>query len=59
MSCRLQREALIPDIPMCNGIPDPEYSIECGVQELKRALELAGCQGPTDMEHIKLALAGL
>ena len=45
-----------PHVP--NGIPDPEYSIECGVQELKRALELAGCQGPTDMEHIKLALQG-
>lgn len=45
-----------PHVP--NGIPDPEYSIECGVQELKRALELAGCTGPTDMEHIRLALQG-
>lgn len=45
-----------PKVP--NGIPDPEYSIECGVQELKRALEMAGCTGPTDLTHIKLALQG-
>lgn len=45
-----------PNVP--NGIPDPEYSIQCGVQELKRALELAGCTGPTDLEHIRLALQG-
>lgn len=41
-----------------NGILDPEYSIECGIQELKYALEKAGCTGPTDLEHIKLALQG-
>lgn len=45
-----------PNVP--NGIPDPEYSIQCGVQELKRALELAGCTGPADLEHIRLALQG-
>lgn len=45
-----------PRVP--NGITDPEYSIQCGIQELKHALELAGCMGPTDMEHIKLALQG-
>lgn len=45
-----------PHVP--NGITDPEYSIECGIQELKHALELAECTGPTDMEHIRLALQG-
>ncbi len=39
-----------------NGITDPEYSIECGIQELKYALEKAGCTGPTDLDRIKLAL---
>lgn len=41
-----------------NGITDPEYSIECGIQELKYALEKAGCTGPTDLDRIKLALPG-
>lgn len=41
-----------------NGITDPEYSIECGIQELKYALEKAGCTGPTDLDQIKLALQG-
>ena len=41
-----------------NGITDPEYSIECGIQELKYALEKAGCTGPTDLNRIKLALQG-
>lgn len=41
-----------------NGITDPEYSVECGVQELKAALEAAGVENPVDMEHIKLALQG-
>lgn len=45
-----------PKVP--NGITDPAYSIECGIQELKYALDAAGCTGPTDMEHIKLALQG-
>lgn len=45
-----------PKVP--NGITDPEYSIECGVQEVKHAMELAGVTSPTDMEHIKLALQG-
>lgn len=39
-----------------NGITDVEYSIECGVQELKYALEKANVQGPLDLEHIRLAL---
>lgn len=45
-----------PHVP--NGITDPEYSIECGVQELKYALDKAGCTGPADLDRIKLALQG-
>ena len=41
-----------------NGITDPEYSIECGVQELKNCLDRAEVNSPVDMEHIKLALQG-
>lgn len=41
-----------------NGIQDPEYSIQCGVQELKAALISAEVQTPIDMERIKLALQG-
>ena len=41
-----------------NGIKDPEYSTECGVQELKAALISAEVENPIDMEHIKLALQG-
>lgn len=41
-----------------NGIKDPEYSIECGVQELKAALISAEVENPIDMEHIKLVLHG-
>ena len=41
-----------------NGIQDPEYSIQCGVQELKAALISAEVENPIDMEHIKLALQG-
>ena len=45
-----------PHVP--NGITDPEYSIECGIQELKYALDKAGCTGPTDLDRIMLALQG-
>ena len=45
-----------PHVP--NGIKDPEYSIECGVQELKAALISAEVESPIDMERIKLALQG-
>lgn len=45
-----------PHVP--NGIQDPEYSIECGVQELKAALISAEVENPIDMERIKLALQG-
>ena len=41
-----------------NGIQDPEYSIQCGVQELKVALISAEVENPIDMERIKLALQG-
>lgn len=41
-----------------NGITDPEYSICCGVQEVKSCLESAEVESPIDMEHIKLALQG-
>ena len=41
-----------------NGIKDPEYSIQCGVQELKAALTSAEVESPIDMDHIKLALQG-
>lgn len=41
-----------------NGITDSEYSIECGIQALKNALEKAGCTGPTDLDRIRLALQG-
>lgn len=45
-----------PNVP--NGIQDPEYSIECGVQELKAALISAEVENPIDMNRIKLALQG-
>ena len=41
-----------------NGITDPEYSISCGIQELKVALEKAAVESPIDLEKIKLALQG-
>ena len=41
-----------------NGIKDPEYSIKCGVQELKAALVSAEVENPIDMERIRLALQG-
>lgn len=45
-----------PKVP--NGIQDPVYSIECGIQELKSTLNKAGVNDSLDMEHIKVALAG-
>ena len=41
-----------------NGIADPEYSIQCGVQELKSCLVSAEVENPLDMQNIKLALQG-
>ncbi|WP_413778138.1 lysozyme family protein [Caproicibacterium sp. XB1] len=39
-----------------NGITDPDYSIQCGVQELKKALTTAHAKGPGDQAGISLAL---
>ena len=41
-----------------NGITDSEYSIECGVQEIKSCLASAEVKSPVDMDNIKLALQG-
>lgn len=41
-----------------NGITNPEYSIECGVQEIKACLVGAEVKSPVDMDNIKLALQG-
>jgi hypothetical protein len=41
-----------------NGITDPDYSIQCGIQELKSVLDQAKVENPLDMEHIRLALQG-
>lgn len=43
-----------PKVP--NGITDPEYSIWCGVQEFKAAIQRAGVTSPSDLNRIKLAL---
>lgn len=40
------------------AITDPNYSIECGIQYLRDCLIAAGASGPSDTEHIKLALQG-
>lgn len=44
--------------PVPNGIQDPEYSVECGVQELKAPLSSAGVKSPVDLDNIRLALQG-
>ena len=41
-----------------NGITDPEYSIDVGIQYLKECLELSGVKDPDDIECISLALQG-
>lgn len=43
-----------PQVP--NGITDTSYSIECGIQELKYAMEKAGVSNPSDLNRIRLAL---
>lgn len=45
-----------PQVP--NGIQDVSYSIECGIQELKYAMDKAGVTGPDDIKNIRLALQG-
>ncbi len=47
---------LYPNSP--NGITDPIYSIECGVQYLAACLKIAGVTSPDDTETLKLALQG-
>lgn len=41
-----------------NGIQDPEYSIECGVQYVKGCLDKAGVSDPEDTERLYLAVQG-
>ena len=41
-----------------NGITDVDYSIACGIQELKYSMTRAGVTGPNDIVNIKLALQG-
>ena len=45
-----------PNTP--NGITDPEYSINVGIQNLAACLSDAEVENPIDMERIKLALQG-
>ena len=40
------------------GIKDPEYSIDCGVHYLANCLKSSKCEGPLDMERIRLAVQG-
>lgn len=40
------------------SITDPEYSISVGIQTLANCLQVAQCEGPLDMDAIKLALQG-
>lgn len=39
-------------------ITSPEYSIRCGIKDLKACLKAAGCTGPTDDAGLHLALQG-
>lgn len=45
-----------PNTP--NGITDPEYSIDVGIQNLAACLQAAEVESLVDMNHIKLALQG-
>jgi len=45
-----------PNTP--NGITDPEYSINVGIQNLASSLKTAEVESPIDMDNIKLALQG-
>lgn len=40
------------------GITDVDYSIECGIQELKYSMAKAGVRNPTDISRIEMALQG-
>ena len=41
-----------------NGITDPAYSIDCGVQTLRDSIQMADVKNPIDITRIKLALQG-
>ena len=41
-----------------NGITDPEYSIDVGIQNLADCMHLSGVESPIDLDHISLALQG-
>ena len=41
-----------------NSITDPDYSIQCGVEELASCLHAAKCKFPNDIQGISLALQG-
>lgn len=41
-----------------DSITDPEYSINVGIQTLANCLQVAQCEGPLDMDAIRLALQG-
>ena len=43
---------------IANGITDPAYSIECGVQMLRDSIQMADVKNPIDITRIKLALQG-
>ena len=45
-----------PNTP--NGITDPEYSIDVGIQNLAACLREADVESPVDMNHITLPLQG-
>ena len=45
-----------PNTP--NGITDPEYSVNVGIQNLASCLKAAGAENPIDMDNIKTALQG-
>jgi len=45
-----------PNTP--NGITDPEYSVNVGIQNLAACLKAAGAESPIDMDNIKTALQG-
>ena len=41
-----------------NGITDPEYSIEVGIENLANCIERARCVTPFDIQNLSLALQG-
>ena len=47
---------LYPNTP--GAITDPDYSINVGIQNLADCLQIAQCEGPMDIDAIRLALQG-